>query len=128
MNVPEGLKYSKDHEWVRVEGEEAVIGITDFAQHELTDIVFVELPEIGKAIAKGGAVAVVESVKAVSDVYSPVGGTVVAVNESLQDQPELLNKAPYADGWIARLKMSAPADLDELMSPAKYAEHIRGKE
>lgn len=125
MNIPEDLKYSDQHEWVRAGGGEAEVGISDFAQHELTDIVFVELPAIGKSVAKGNALAVVESVKAVSDVYSPVSGTVVAVNESLSDQPELVNTDPYGQGWIAKLKLDNPAELDSLMSAEQYAAHTK---
>ena len=127
MNTPDNLKYSEDHEWVRIDGEEAVIGISDFAQHELTDIVFVELPEIGKTVEKGGPLAVVESVKAVSDVYSPVSGEVIAVNSALEDKPELVNNSPYDDGWMVRLKMSNPAELDSLMSAEQYEKFIREK-
>lgn len=128
MNVPESLKYSEDHEWARVEGGEAVIGITDFAQHELTDIVFVELPEVGKVVKKGEQLAVVESVKAVSDVYSPISGKVVAVNSGLEDAPELVNKSPYEDGWIAKLEVADAAELDAMMSADAYRQHIAGGE
>jgi glycine cleavage system H protein len=127
MNVPENLKYAESHEWARPEGGEAVVGITDFAQHELTDIVFVDLPQVGREIAKGEALAVVESVKAVSDIYAPVGGTVIAVNDELANAPDLVNTAPFEGGWIARIKMSNPADLDALMTPEQYKAHIAGK-
>jgi len=127
MNVPDDLKYSEEHEWVRVEGGEAVVGITDFAQHELTEIVFVELPEVGKKVDKGGALAVVESVKAVSDVYAPVSGTVKAVNSTLEDQPELVNNAPYGDGWMVRLELSDTSELDALMDAAAYKQFIQEK-
>jgi glycine cleavage system H protein len=127
MNFPDTLRYSEDHEWVRVEGGEAVVGITDFAQKELTDIVFVELPEIGRVVEKGGALAVVESVKAVSDVYSPVSGEVIAVNETLPDKPELVNTDPYGEGWMARVKLSKPEEIESLMTAAKYQEFIQEK-
>lgn len=127
MNVPDNLKYAESHEWARPEGAEAVVGITDFAQHELTDIVFVELPAVGREIAKGEALAVVESVKAVSDIYAPIGGTVIAVNEDLTSAPELVNSAPFEGGWIARIKLSNPAELDALMTPEQYTAHISAK-
>ncbi|MFH1540127.1 MAG: glycine cleavage system protein GcvH [bacterium] len=122
METPEDLRYSKDHQWIRTEGEEGVVGITDFAQHELTDIVFVELPEVGREVSAGEAMAAVESSKAVSDVYAPVGGSVTAVNDALEDQPELINESPYTDGWMVRLKMSNPDELDGLLSAKEYRE------
>jgi glycine cleavage system H protein len=127
MNVPENLKYTDQHEWVRVEGAEAVVGITDFAQHELTDIVFVELPAPGKELAKGDGLAVVESVKAVSDVYAPVSGVVVTANDKLSDQPELVNTDPYGEGWIARIKLDKPEEIAGLMDTAKYSALIQSK-
>lgn len=127
MNIPDTLKYSEEHEWVRTEGDEAVTGITDFAQHELTDIVFVELPAVGAELQKGGAMAVVESVKAVSDVYSPLTGTVTAVNSRLVDEPELVNNDPYGDGWMVRIKPASPEEIDELMSAEQYKQHINAE-
>ena len=127
MNIPDNLKYSEEHEWVRTEGDEAVTGITDFAQHELTDIVFVELPAVGAELQKGGAMAVVESVKAVSDVYSPLTGTVAAVNSRLVDEPELVNNDPYGDGWMVRIKPAAPEEINELMSAGQYKQHINAE-
>ena len=127
MNIPDTLKYSEEHEWVRTEGGDAVTGITDFAQHELTDIVFVELPAVGAELQKGGAMAVVESVKAVSDVYSPLTGTVAAVNSRLVDEPELVNNDPYGDGWMVRIKPAAPEEIDELMSAGQYKQHINAE-
>jgi glycine cleavage system H protein len=124
MNVPENLKYTKDHEWVKVEGGVATMGITDFAQQQLTDIVFVELPAVGAKAVAGKAIATVESVKAVSDVFSPLNGEVVEVNESLPDAPELLNKSPYDDAWLAKIKMDNPADAEVLLSSAAYKELI----
>ncbi|MEW5747845.1 MAG: glycine cleavage system protein GcvH [Candidatus Thermoplasmatota archaeon] len=114
------LKYTKDHEWVKVEGNLARVGITDHAQAELTEIVFVELPSVGKDVAKAGILGNVESVKTVSEVFSPVGGTVREKNDKLVDSPELLNKDPYGQGWIAAVEMSNPDDLSELMSAEDY--------
>ncbi len=124
MNVPENLKYSKDHEWLKLEGDKATIGITDFAQQQLTDIVFVELPSPGARAEAGKTIATVESVKAVSDVYAPVSGEVLEVNESLPDSPEKVNKSPYDEGWMVLIKADDPADAEKLMSAARYKEHI----
>ncbi len=121
MNVPKNLKYAKSHEWVRIEGDTAVVGITDHAQHELTDIVYVELPDIGERIEAGKACAVVESVKAASDIYAPVTGDVVAVNEELSSAPEFLNEDPYGKGWMFRVRVS---DVSELLSADDYSHHI----
>ena len=117
MAVPEDLQYTKSHEWVRTEGDTATIGITDHAQEELGDVVFVELPEEGAAIEAGGSFGAVESVKAVSDLYAPVGGEVVEVNSSLEDAPEKINDDPYGEGWIVKLRTSEQADL---LSPEEY--------
>lgn len=119
MKIVEGLKYSKNHEWVKVEGNLATIGITDYAQHALGDIVFVELPEIGDVIAKEDAFGVVESVKAASDIYLPVSGTLVKINEALVDEPELLNADAF-ENWMVCVEMDDPAELDELMSATEY--------
>ena len=124
MNVPKNLKYAKTHEWVRVEGDIAVIGITDHAQQELTDVVYVETPAIGSRIEAGKECAVVESVKAASDIYAPLSGDVVVVNEELSSTPELLNQDPYDKGWMFKVKMSDPSELGELLSPDDYAHHI----
>jgi glycine cleavage system H protein len=124
MNVPRNLKYAKTHEWVRVEGDVAVVGISDHAQHELTDIVYVELPAVGAQVEALKECAVVESVKAASDIYAPVSGEVVAVNEELQETPELVNDEPYAKGWIFKVKMSDASELNELLSPDDYAHHV----
>lgn len=124
MNVPKNLKYAKSHEWVRVEGDIAVVGITDHAQHELTDVVYVETPAVGARVEAGKECAVVESVKAASDIYAPVSGDVVAVNEELASAPELLNQDPYDKGWMFKLKMSDASELNELLSPDDYAHHI----
>ena len=120
---PSSLKYSKEHEWVRVEGDTATIGITDFAQEQLTDIVFVELPEVGRKVDAGEAVAVVESVKSVSDVYSPVAGEVSAVNKELEAHPEKVNEDPFGSGWILRLRVAKP-DLSALMDAAAYQKFV----
>lgn len=124
MNVPENLKYSKSHEWVKIEGGEAVVGISDFAQEQLTDVVFVELPPVGKVLKTGDEIAQVESVKAVSPVYSPVSGEVIEVNDSLPDAPEKVNNSPYDEGWMVKLKASDAAEADSLMSAAQYKEFI----
>jgi glycine cleavage system H protein len=123
-NVPVDLKYAKSHEWVRLEGETAVVGITDHAQRELTDIVFVELPALGRKLAPGEACAVVESVKTASDIYAPVGGEVVAVNQELVQHPELVNRAPYTSGWFFKLKVTPPVATEHLLSAQSYAQQI----
>jgi len=117
--IPEDLKYTKTHEWVKVEGNKAKIGITYHAQEQLNDIVYVELPEVGTEVSKGDSLAVVESVKAASDVYAPVSGKVVAVNSALEDSPELLNEDPYGN-WMVEIELSNPAELDELLGPEEY--------
>lgn len=122
MNVPSDLKYSEEHEWVRVEGNTAVIGITDFAQSELGDIVFVELPSTGDEITFGEPFGSVESVKTVSELYAPVTGKVVEVNESLEDSPEKVNESCYEDGWMIKVEMSDSSELDKLWSADKYKE------
>lgn len=119
MNIPENLRYSKEHEWVRVEGNRATIGITDFAQDSLGDIVFVELPQVGDEVKAMGEAGVVESVKAVSPVYSPVSGKVVEVNGALEGAPESVNAAPY-DSWFFVLEMTDPAEVDALLDAAAY--------
>jgi len=124
MNIPKNLKYAKTHEWVRVEGDIAVVGITDHAQHELTDVVYVETPAVDSHIEAGKECAVVESVKAASDIYAPVSGDVVAVNEELSGAPELLNQDPYEKGWMFKVKISDPGELNELLSPDNYAHHV----
>lgn len=121
MAYPDDLRYSKEHEWVRVEDDTATIGITSFAADELGDIVFIELPEVGSTLSQFGTFGVVESVKAVSDLYAPVSGEVVAVNETLRDSPELLNSDAFGDGWIARVKLADPAEVDALMDAEAYA-------
>ena len=124
MSVPEELQYTKSHEWVRTEGDTATIGITDHAQDELGDVVFVELPEVGASFDAGDSYGTLESVKAVSDLYTPVGGEVVEVNEALNDSPEKINEDPYGDGWIVKLSVS---DKGDLLSASDY-EHFLEEE
>jgi glycine cleavage system H protein len=122
-NVPGSLRYAKSHEWLKLEGDgSATVGITDYAQGSLGDITYVQLPKVGAALKQGAPFGVVESVKAASDVYSPVGGTVVAVNTALDSAPETLNKDPYAAGWILKLKASNPAEAASLLDAAAYAQ------
>jgi len=125
---PNAFHYTKEHEWVRVEGDEAVIGITEFAQKQLGDIIYVELPEVGKALAVHQAIGVVESVKSVSDVYAPVAGSVVAVNEKLAQAADLLNKDPHGEGWIVRLKMTDASAIASLMTAGDYEKYLEGLE
>ena len=122
--VPADLKYAKSHEWVRVSGDTATVGITDHAQHELTDVVFVELPALGRKMKAGEACAVVESVKTASDIYSPVSGEVSAVNQAVVDNPGLVNSDPYGNGWFFRIKLSQPAEVNSLLSAADYTKQI----
>lgn len=124
MDFPDDLKYTEDHEWVLVEDELVTVGITDFAQDSLGDIVFVELPEIGTMLVAGKPFGVVESVKAVSDVYAPISGEVVEVNEELPDSPETINTSPYEDGWMIKIKPSDSSQLDELLDADEYAEFV----
>src|ERR1051326_8558255 len=119
-DIPPELKYAKSHEWVRISGDTATIGITDHAQHELTDIVFVELPEVGRKVKAGEACAVVESVKTASDIYSPVSGEIIEVNKAATDNPALVNTEPYANGWFYKIKLSNPAELNGLLTPEQY--------
>jgi len=122
--VPAELRYAKSHEWVRVTGDTAVVGITDHAQHELTDVVFVELPAVGRQVKAGEACAVVESVKTASDIYSPVSGAVLEANQAIVGNPGLVNTDPYGAGWFFKLKLSAPAEVAGLLSPADYTKQI----
>ncbi len=122
MNVPANRKYSEEHEWVKVEGRMATVGITEFAQGELGDIVFVELPKVGDDIRFGDPFGSVESVKTVSELYAPVSGKVVQVNEALNDSPERINEAPYEDGWMIVVEMADESELDKLWTPEKYIE------
>ena len=118
--VKEDLKYTKSHEWIKIKDDIAVVGITDHAQAELTDIVFVELPEIGKEIKKGEELCVVESVKSVSEIYAPVSGKIVKVNSKLDDSPEIINESPYDDGWLVELEISDKSEVDSLLDAAEY--------
>ncbi|MCR6633226.1 MAG: glycine cleavage system protein GcvH [Magnetospirillum sp.] len=120
--------FTKDHEWIKVEGSVGTVGITDYAQHALGDVVFVEVPEAGRQLAKGADAAVVESVKAASEVYSPVSGTVVEGNAALADSPALVNESPEEQAWFFKVELSAPAELDELMDRAAYDEYVAGLE
>ena len=124
MNIPENLKYTKEHEWVRVEGDFAYVGITDYAQEELSDIVYVELPQVGTEIGKGDVITTLEAVKTVADVYSPVSGEIIEVNEKLADEPGLVNQDPYGDGWIVKIKLSNPEELNDLMTAEEYKKVI----
>lgn len=125
-NVPSDLKYAKSHEWVRVAGDVATVGITDHAQHELTDVVFVELPDAGRKVKVGEACAVVESVKTASDIYSPVSGEILEVNKTVADNPALVNTEPYTNGWFYKIKLSHAADVNALLSPEDYKKQIGG--
>jgi glycine cleavage system H protein len=124
MEFPEDLKYSKEHEWVLVEDNVATVGITDYAQDQLGDIVFVEMPAIGDKVSKEDAFGVVESVKAVSDIYAPVSGKVLEVNDDLPDNPEMVNEDPYGDGWMIKIEMNDPEELHDLMTAAEYEEYV----
>ena len=121
-----GLKYSKDHEWVRVDGDVATVGISNYAQEQLGDVVYVELPEVGKTVAQNEEAAVVESVKAASEVYAPVSGEVVEVNQALEDDPALVNGDATGEGWFIKLRLSAPGELGGLMDEAAYADYVAG--
>ncbi|MBM3902398.1 MAG: glycine cleavage system protein GcvH [Verrucomicrobia bacterium] len=122
--VPSDLRYAKSHEWVRVANGIATVGITDHAQHELTDVVFVELPAVGRVVKASEACAVVESVKTASDIYAPVSGEILAVNKAVSDNPALVNTAPFADGWFVQVKLSNPGELDQLLTPEAYRAQI----
>ncbi len=124
MDFPDELKYTEEHEWVLVEDDIVTIGITDFAQEQLGDVVFVELPEVGDDLEMGKSFGVVESVKAVSDIYAPVSGEVVEINDELPNEPEIINSSPYDDGWLVRLKLTDPGELDDLMDADAYQEFI----
>lgn len=124
MNAPKDLLYSKEHEWIKVENEQGTVGVTDYAQEQLGDVVFVELPEAGTEFDADSSLASLESVKAVSDVYSPVSGTVVEANEALVDSPELVNEDPYGRGWIVKLRLTEPAQLTRLLSAEAYAAYV----
>ncbi len=126
MNIPGDLRYSKEHEWVRVDGNVARIGITDFAQDSLGDVVFVQLPDVGLDVVAGASVSEIESTKSVSDVYVPVSGVVRAVNEALTEQPELVNQDPYGEGWMFAVEVSDPSELDALLDADAYRKLVEG--
>jgi len=128
MDIPKDLKYTKEHEWAKEEGDTALLGITDFAQHSLGDVVFVELPEVGTRLKKGDVLGSVESVKAASDIYSPLSGEVIEINSELEDHPELLNESPYEKGWIIKIRISGSGESAELMNEAQYAEFVEKEE
>ncbi len=124
MNTPTDLRYANSHEWVRLEGDIATVGISDHAQEELTDVVFVELPAVGRSVDAGDPTAVVESVKAASDIYAPIGGEIVEVNPDVEADPSLVNSDPYGKGWIFKLKVKNTGDIASLLDAAAYAAHI----
>ncbi|MCK5739860.1 glycine cleavage system protein GcvH [bacterium] len=124
MNVPQDLRYTEEHEWIKVDGDEVTIGITDFAQSELGDIVFMEFPEIGQQVSQSESFGSIEAVKAVEEVFAPVSGEVVAINTELEDDFQIVNSDPYGAGWMIKIKISAPAELDALMTPEVYTERI----
>ena len=123
-DIPTDLKYASSHEWVNVEGDTAIIGISDHAQDELTELVFIELPEIGRELAAGDPCAVVESVKTASDIYAPVSGRVIETNDALDTEPGTVNEDPYGDGWFFKIRLANPKELDDLLSPDDYAEQV----
>ncbi|NLY11846.1 MAG: glycine cleavage system protein GcvH [Firmicutes bacterium] len=126
MSNPKELYYTKDHDWLKIEGNKAVMGITDYAQNELGDIVFVELPAVGDEFAKGDSIAVVESVKAASDIYAPISGVVTAINETLVDSPELANESPFEEGWFIEFEITNEDEVKELLSASEYDELVKG--
>jgi glycine cleavage system H protein len=126
-NVPEDLHYSKDHEWVRVEGDVAIVGITDYAQNSLGDVVYLELPKAGEEFAANESFGSVESVKAVSEMFSPVSGKVAEVNEALNDEPEKVNGDPYGEGWMIKVRMSSPGEVDSLLTAAEYEDFTKAE-
>ena len=126
LNLPENARYTENHEWALLDGEEAIIGITDYAQDQLGDIVFVEMPQIGDSFGKGEEFGTVESVKAVAELYLPIGGEVVFVNNSLEESPELVNTSPHGDGWIVRIRPTDPGELDALMTKNAYMNMLKG--
>ena len=124
MNIPDNLKYTENHEWALIEGDNATIGITEYAQNELGDVVFIELPAVGTHVSKGDAIGTIEAVKTVADVYTPVSGEVVEINEALKDASELVNKDPYGAGWIAKVKISDVSEINNLLTPEDYKKLI----
>ena len=128
MEFPEDLKYTREHEWVRVEDDVCVLGITEFAQHELGEVVFVELPEVGQVFDTGDELGTIESVKAVAEIYTPVAGEVIEVNESVSDDPELLNEDPHGEGWLIKIRFSSADDLKTMMKADEYEEFVQSGE
>jgi glycine cleavage system H protein len=128
MEFPEGLRYTKDHEWLRIEDGEGIVGITEFAQDALGDVVFVELPAVGAVLAQGQVFGVVESNKTVSDLYAPVGGKVVAVNQELRDAPERVNEDPYGDGWMIRIGLARREEVDGLLDAGRYRASVEAEQ
>ena len=126
LNFPEDMRYSESHEWIKAAGETAKLGITDYAQDQLGDIVFVELPDVGESFEKGAEFGTVESVKAVSELYMPISGEIVAINEALEDAPELVNNTPYSDGWMIEVKLDDSSDLDALLDKDAYLSTLKG--
>ena len=124
MNIPDNLKYTKDHEWALIEGDTATIGITEYAQSELGDVIFIELPAVGTHVSKGDAIGTIEAVKTVSDVYAPLSGEVVEINEAIKDASELVNKDPYGAGWIAKVKIFDVSEINNLLTPEDYKKLI----
>ena len=124
MKFPDDLKYTREHEWARIKGKKATVGITDYAQRELGDVVYVELPEEGDEVVQDEQFGVVESVKTVSELFSPLPGEVVAINEGLEDRPELVNEDPYGEGWMVQLAMSEPEEIDNLLTAEEYEEYV----
>ena len=123
--IPEGLKYTQEHEWVRVEGDGATVGITDYAQDKLGEVIYVELPTVGKSFDAMAIMATVESVKAASDIYAPLAGEVTEVNDAVVDDPGLINSSPYGDAWLVKIRLSDPSQVETLLAPEKYAEHTK---
>lgn len=124
MNIPDNLKYTKNHEWLKVEGEYGIVGITDFAQSELGDIVFVEIETVGETLKKGESFGTIEAVKTVSDIFMPVSGEIIEMNSEIESSPELVNKDPYGRGWMIRIKISDPSEVDELLGPEAYRDLV----
>ncbi len=127
METPQELYYSQEHEWARIEADTAIVGITDYAQGELGDVVFVDLPQPGTMVEKGSVFATIEAVKAVADMYAPVSGEIIEINQNLDDSPELVNQSPYIDGWMVKIEMSNPNEIEELMNSEEYIKLIEGK-
>ena len=124
LKYPDNLKYTKEHQWVKIDGDVVTVGLSDFAQHQLTDVVFVELPEVGKKVEQMKSLCSIESVKSVSDISSPVSGEVTGVNTDLENKPELINKDPYGRGWIAKIKINDKSEIDKLMSTEEYKKFV----